>query len=111
MTFTDGTAFQFSVTDGRHGKDGSDGGYYVPTITDEGLLTWTYDTPGGLVLPVPAYHIKGDPGASGVYYGSTEPTDESVMVWVKPDGEANRTETWTFTLEDGTAVTKEVYVK
>lgn len=117
MTFTDGSTFQFSVRDGRpgiqgaDGEDGSNGGYYVPTITDEGLLTWTYDTPGGLVLPVPAYNIKGEPGASGVYYGSTEPTDESVMVWVKPDGEANRTETWTFTLEDGTIVTKEVYVK
>lgn len=29
----------------------------------------------------------GEPGASGVYIGSTEPTDESVNVWIDPNGE------------------------
>ena len=31
---------------------------------------------------------KGDTGDSGVYLGSTEPTDESVKVWINPDGES-----------------------
>ena len=30
---------------------------------------------------------KGDTGDSGVYLGNTEPTDESVKVWINPDGE------------------------
>ena len=29
---------------------------------------------------------KGDTGDSGVYLGNTEPTDESVKVWINPDG-------------------------
>ena len=29
---------------------------------------------------------KGDTGDSGVYLGSTEPADESVKVWINPDG-------------------------
>ena len=31
---------------------------------------------------------KGDTGDSGVYLGSTEPADESVKVWINPDGES-----------------------
>ena len=31
---------------------------------------------------------KGDTGNSGVYLGSTEPADETVKVWVNPDGES-----------------------
>ena len=31
---------------------------------------------------------KGDTGDSGVYLGNTEPTDESVKVWINPDGES-----------------------
>lgn len=30
---------------------------------------------------------KGDTGDSGVYLGSTEPADETVKVWINPDGE------------------------
>ena len=30
---------------------------------------------------------KGDTGDTGVYVGSTEPTDEKIAVWVDPDGE------------------------
>lgn len=29
---------------------------------------------------------KGDPGESGVYYGSDQPVDQEIKVWVKPDG-------------------------
>ena len=29
---------------------------------------------------------KGDTGESGVYYGTTEPTDEEIKVWIDPNG-------------------------
>lgn len=32
---------------------------------------------------------KGDTGNSGVYLGSTEPADETVKVWINPDGESS----------------------
>ena len=32
---------------------------------------------------------KGDTGDSGVYLGSTEPADETVKVWINPDGESS----------------------
>ena len=52
----------------------------------------------------------GDPGASGVYLGSTEPTDPRVYVWIDPDGEPSGYEEWVFTLADGSTVTKRVVV-
>ena len=32
--------------------------------------------------------LKGDTGSSGVYVGTTEPTDASVNVWINPSGRA-----------------------
>ena len=52
---------------------------------------------------------NGDNGYSGVYVGSGTPP-ENANVWVVPDGEPSNTETWTFTLEDGTTVSKSVVV-
>ena len=52
---------------------------------------------------------KGEPGYSGVYVGSDTPPDNA-NVWVVPNGEPSNTETWTFTLEDGTTVAKSVVV-
>ena len=39
----------------------------------------------GNIIDIPA--IKGDKGDSGVYIGTEKPTDESVNVWVNPNGE------------------------
>ena len=50
--------------------------------------------------------MKGD---SGVYVGSEEPSTEA-NVWVDPNGDPSGAEAWTFTLEDGTTVTKSVVV-
>lgn len=41
---------------------------------------------GTLDLAVEYY--KGDTGESGVALSSTAPTDESVSIWIEPDGEA-----------------------
>lgn len=56
-------------------------------------------------------NIKGKTGDSGVYIGETPPIDASVNVWINGNGDATATEQWIFTLEDGTEVVKEVYVR
>lgn len=62
---------------------GEDGGYYIPSVDEEGNLTWTAtedDMP-----EVAAAKIKG---RDGVYVGETEPTDDS-LIWINPEGEAS----------------------
>lgn len=44
--------------------------------------------PAGKDGEVGAVGPAGPAGESGVYVGSTEPTDEDVLVWINPDGEA-----------------------
>ena len=53
--------------------------------------------------------VQGVPGESGVHIGSDAPP-ETANMWVDPDGEPSSTETWKFTLEDGTTVEKTVVV-
>lgn len=33
--------------------------------------------------------LKGEPGESGVYIGTTAPEDENINVWINPEGEAS----------------------
>lgn len=33
--------------------------------------------------------LKGEKGDSGVYVGTEEPTDETVTVWINPEGDAD----------------------
>lgn len=51
----------------------------------------------------------GQKGDSGVHVGSSAPTN-GANVWIDPDGTPTGTEIWTFTLDDGSTVTKAVYV-
>ena len=53
--------------------------------------------------------FDGAPGDSGVHVGAAQPTGDQ-NVWIDPDGEASGMETWTFTLADGSIVTKTVVV-
>ena len=64
----------------------------------------------GLTGPQGLQGIKGDTGESGVYFGSNQPSDAGINLWIDPSGELF-VEEWVFTLEDGTTVTKEVYVR
>lgn len=49
--------------DGAPGKDGTDGGYYTPSVDDEGNLTWT---PSADNMPTAAgANIKGPQGDTG----------------------------------------------
>lgn len=52
---------------------------------------------------------KGEKGDAGVYVGSDTPPD-TANVWLDEAGESSGTETWTFTLEDGSTVQKTVVV-
>ena len=83
---------------------GDDGGYYIPSVDADGVLTWI---PSESDMPeVEAAAIKGpkgdkgetgaegktgpagekgDRGESGVYLGTTPPED--AQVWINPDGE------------------------
>ena len=68
---------------------GDDGGYYIPSVDDEGNLTWEPSEEGMPVIE--GANVKGDEGPrgeSGVYVGTTEPADES-LIWINPEGAAN----------------------
>lgn len=67
---------------------GDDGGYYTPSVDENGNLTWQ---PSEEEMPsIPSSNISGPVGPmgeSGVYVGEVEPTDEEVLVWLNPEGD------------------------
>lgn len=52
---------------------------------------------------------NGKPGDSGVHVGSSTPTN-GANVWIDTGGTQTGMENWTFTLDDGSTVTKAVFV-
>lgn len=76
---------------------GEDGGYYIPTVDENGILTWTPTKE--TMEAVAEANIKGKDGApgkdgkdgidgsSGIYVGTTAPTDSEALIWINPDGE------------------------
>lgn len=86
--------------DGAPGADGEDGATFTPSVSSEGIISWTNDKslenpqpvnikgPQGPAGADGAPGAKGDPGDSGVYYGSSQPTDGR-KVWIDPSGEAD----------------------
>ena len=63
---------------------GDDGGYYIPNIDDEGVLTWVPSEEG--MEPVEEkINIIGPKGEPGFYVGTEEPTGEE-LVWINPNG-------------------------
>lgn len=86
---------------------GDDGGYYIPSIDEAGNLTWIASKedmptieaaniagPQGLPGKDGADGKSGTDGQdgkdgeSGVYVGTVEPTDDSV-IWINPEGGAS----------------------
>lgn len=80
-----------------------DGATFTPAVSTAGVISWTNNKglanpasvnikgPQGPAGPTGAKGDKGDKGDtgdSGVYLGSTEPADETVKVWINPDGES-----------------------
>lgn len=69
------------------GSDGKDGTTFYPTVSDDGVISWTND--GNLPNPEPV-NIMGKDGADGnpgVYLGSGD-APEDCSVQIDPDGEA-----------------------
>ena len=55
---------------GPAGADGEDGGYYTPSVSDTGDLTWTASEEG--VAAIPSVNIKGPKGDPGDIFESTK---------------------------------------
>lgn len=69
------------------GFKGDTGGYYIPEVDADGTLTWKASEEG--MPEAEAANIKGDKGDkgdAGVYVGTEEPTDDSALVWINPEG-------------------------
>ena len=70
---------------------GEDGGYYIPSVDENGILTWTPTKE--TMEAIESANIKGADGApgkdgsDGIYVGTTEPTDSEALIWINPDGE------------------------
>lgn len=69
-----------TVVNGTNGR-----GIASATLNDDYTLTLIY-TDDTSVTTAP---IRGEKGESGVYYGSEEPTDPDINVWIDPDGGAD----------------------
>lgn len=103
VTFSDGTVLQ--VKNGTKGSAGPQG--------PQGLKGDTGATgpegPKGDTGPAGPQGPAGQDGASGVHVGADTPAGDEV-VWLDPNGTPSNTETWEFTLSDGSVVTKTVVV-
>lgn len=71
---------------GSSGGGGGGGGIFIPSVSSVGIISWTNNA--GLPNPPPV-DIMGPEGASGVYVGTTTPTDPDVNVWVDPSADAH----------------------
>lgn len=77
---------QFGIPQGATGKQG---GYYIPVISEDGMLTWTtsdsamsdVDFKFNVIGP------EGKQGNPGVYIGKEEPDDPNITVWIDEDGQ------------------------
>lgn len=67
---------------------GEDGGYYIPTVDENGILTWTPTKE--TMEAVESANIKGKDGApgkdgsNGIYVGTEEPADSEALIWINP---------------------------
>ena len=83
----DGTT-TVDVMDGDDGTNGTNGITYTPSVSAEGVISWTND--GGRVNP-PSVNIKGEPGAAGaatytyIKWSDNQPTSDSDMGVVPSD--------------------------
>lgn len=85
VTLADGTTETFSVTNGQNGTngtDGTDGVTFTPSVSTDGVISWTND--GGRQNP-PSVNIKGETGATGaatytyIKWASEQPTSDADM--------------------------------
>lgn len=65
---------------------GDDGGYYIPKVGNDGILTWVPSEPD--MKPAEEASIIGPPGPqgeTGIHVGPNEPVDKDVVVWIDTD--------------------------
>lgn len=91
ITYADLTTSTFTVTNGADGSNGSDGTdgidgtTFTPSVSAEGVISWTND--GGKQNP-PSVNIKGNQGDASYAYvrwASEEPTQDSDMGVIPDD--------------------------
>lgn len=66
------------------GTKGDTGAVFTPSVSSEGIISWTND--GGLPNPSPQ-NIRGPQGQNGspgLYVGNSAPSDANIRLWVKP---------------------------
>lgn len=71
-------------SDSLIGTPGIDGVTFTPSVSQEGIISWTND--GGLVNPAPI-NIKGEPGANGIDGSKGEKGEVGPQGPVGPQGE------------------------
>ena len=67
---------------------GDDGGYYIPKVGKDGILSWVPSEPD--MKPAEEASIQGPPGPqgeTGIHVGPDEPVDKDVVVWIDTDAE------------------------
>ena len=67
---------------------GDDGGYYIPKVSNNGILSWVPSEPD--MKPAEEASIIGPPGPqgeTGIHVGPDEPVDKDVVVWIDTDAE------------------------
>ena len=65
---------------------GDDGGYYIPKVSNDGILSWVPSEPD--MEPAEEASIIGPPGPqgeTGIHVGPDEPVDKDVVVWIDTD--------------------------
>ena len=73
---------------GKKMLKGDDGGYYIPKVGKDGILSWVPSEPD--MKPAEEASIIGPPGPqgeTGIHVGPDEPVDKDVVVWIDTDAE------------------------
>ena len=112
VTLTDGTKSTFSVKNGSKGSTGEAGaaGSNGTSVTVKSVSESTADGGNNVVTFSDGKTLtikNGSKGSTGAAYTLTAADKSSIAAAVKA---SLATETWTFELEDGSTVTKAVYV-
>lgn len=91
ITLSNGTTLDAGVAkgaDGTNGTNGDDGATFTPSVSAEGVISWTND--GGRTNPTPI-NIKGADGAEGASGTTFTPSVDSAgnLSWTNNGGLAN----------------------
>lgn len=80
IELTDGLTYVSDSIVGPPGAKGVDGGFYKPSVKEDGTLTWTASGTG--MPPVISTNIKGPPGEGG---GASMTDEEAMALMIETD--------------------------